>query len=93
MKNITSILWRIRDLIFSFGFPPYRYLGLSETRYDTTYSICKAVKQTTGRDPYGRYVVIGPIGEIFTFARESSGRVSGRRYDTNLIKRIPTRKL
>lgn len=93
MKTVTSILWRIRDIIFSFGFPPYRYLALSGVRYETTYCICKAVKKTTGRDTDGRYVVIGPLGKIFTFARSVSGRVSANNYDENLAKRITDRKI
>lgn len=93
MKTIRKILWIVRDLIFSVGFPPYKYLDLSGMRYARTYCPCKAVRKTTGRDAAGRYVVIGPLGEVFTFTRSVSGRVSANNYDENLAKRITDRKI
>ena len=93
MKTIRKILWIIRDLIFSAGFPPYKYLDPSGRRYARSYCLCKAVRKTTGRDAAGRHVVIGPLGEVFTFARSVSGRVSANNYDENLTKRITDRKI
>lgn len=93
MKIIKAILWRLRDFIFSAGFPPYKYLDVSGLRYENVYCICKAIRKTTGRDASGRYVIIGPLGEIFTFARSVSGRVSANNYDENLAKRVIARKI
>jgi hypothetical protein len=92
MKIITAILLFIRDIVFSAGFPPYRYLALSGVKYDRTYRLCKAVKKTTGRDTSGRYVIIGPFGECFSFSRSVSGRVCANNYDVKLAARLMKRK-
>ena len=88
MKNLTAILWRLRDLALSFGRPPYRYLTVCGVKSRGTYSLCKAIGKTTARNPPGGYVVFGPAGETFTFSRSFSGRQSANRYDPQLAKRI-----